>query len=147
MNFSLIIPVYNREAHLTNLLKGVWDSSALPSEILVVNMGAPLQLKGFEQLPIKMILLKHDGKSPLPIAKARNRGAAEAAEEILFFLDVDCIPSPDYFERMLRYAEVNKGLIMGTPKIPYETLKRGFYRTELKKPGYRSSLPPGGRWM
>lgn len=61
----------------------------------------------------------------LPLALARNRGAAEAIErgaDVLAFLDVDCIPGPDmvgrYADAVVRHDALTCGMVTYLPPAP-----------------------------
>jgi len=45
-------------------------------------------------------------------SEARNRAIAEAAGEVLLFLDADCVPEPDWMRRMLA-ARAASGAVVG----------------------------------
>lgn len=47
---------------------------------------------------------------PAPPGALRNRGAAEARGDVLLFLDDDCIPPPDWAERMAAALEADRRL-------------------------------------
>ncbi|MGR3468489.1 MAG: glycosyltransferase family 2 protein, partial [Shimia sp.] len=49
----------------------------------------------------------------LPLARARNRAAAEARGAQLVFLDVDCIPGPDALADYAKHTRPETGVLMG----------------------------------
>ncbi|KEO75334.1 glycosyltransferase family 2 protein [Anditalea andensis] len=114
MTFSLIITVSGRIDHLRNQLIGIKSSILYPTEIIVVGINEPgLDLSEFSEMAITVVHMEHNS-TRLPIAKARNQGAAEASCDKLFFLDVDCIPDQSYFEEMITYFKDDR-VLMGTP--------------------------------
>ncbi|MGB3775040.1 MAG: glycosyltransferase family A protein, partial [Leeuwenhoekiella sp.] len=133
MEFTLIIPVFKREQHLFNLLRGVQKSSAKPAEIVIVNMGPHVDLDDFTDMQMQVVSLPLENTGELPLAKARNLGAKKATYENLFFLDVDCIPAVDYFETVYKQLDVYKGLIMGTPKYLLAPITPDFTENDLRK--------------
>lgn len=110
---SLLTIVKGRRAHLENLLRGVAQQRAAPEEVIVVFMNEDPD----DKLPdpgCKLYLESHfDASNPLPLAAARNHAAGRAAGEILAFLDVDCIPAPDYLELIERAVRQTHGLVTG----------------------------------
>ena len=118
--FSLITIVKGREEHLHNQLIGVRRSSYIPDEIIIVAIDDTPVLEKFGDLPIRLIHLKSSDKN-LPVAKARNAGALAARYEHLIFLDVDCIPSGNFFTSLFDQGKKHRTLIMGNPR--YLTLK------------------------
>jgi glycosyltransferase involved in cell wall biosynthesis len=96
---SVIIPAYNASNTIQHCLRALEKQTAKPNEILVVNDGSTdntAEIVGkFKKA--KIINLK---KNTGP-AKARNFGAKEAKNEIIIFLDSDCIPVSNWLEEML----------------------------------------------
>lgn len=102
---SVIVPVYNGEATILGCL----DSLAYQTyptdkyEIVVVDDGStdrsPAVVKawqtGHSELCSKLVVQKNAGP-----ASARNHGAQEAVGSILLFTDADCVPEPDWIERL-----------------------------------------------
>lgn len=111
-DFSLIIIVSERREQLRNVLEQLHKSSVKPSEVLVIYMD---DLPEILETGIALRNFRITGTSgKMPLAAARNFGAKYASFEKLFFLDVDCLPAPDFFERMLEdYSE--NSILSGTP--------------------------------
>ena len=114
-DFSVITIVKGRQAHLSNMIKGIRRSSVIPREVIIVGIGEEPELEDFEDLPLKIYSLDSVAKS-LPIGEARNLGASKATTNNLIFLDVDCIPSESFFEQILVQGLANRSLIMGNPR-------------------------------
>ncbi len=66
-------------------------------------------------IPVRHVACPATG-STLPLATARNVGARAAIHSDLCFLDVDCVPSTNYFEVMTHHLANAGGLIMGDPR-------------------------------
>lgn len=112
---SLLTIVHGRRDHLGRMLRGIAQSSLLPDEVIIVHMNEPidrsLTIAGAEL--IQLAVRTGDGR--LPLAAARCAAAARAGGEVLLFLDVDCIPAPDFIERMLTAVMDTGALVMGDP--------------------------------
>lgn len=101
IRLSVVIPVYNRPEELKEML----DSLTIQhykdrTEVVIVEDGSSLtseeSVSQFQrQLNIKYI--KQDNAGP---SAARNRGAAEAEGEYLFFFDSDCALPSDFFDKI-----------------------------------------------
>ncbi len=121
---SIIIIVSGRKTHLHNVLDGIENNTLLPSEVVIVSMNEKLELNqekkySFDLKLIDLFLPSHR----LPLAEARNTGAKNAKEEMLIFLDVDCIPSPNFLDKMATCLSksidndfMKTGLVMATPR-------------------------------
>jgi GT2 family glycosyltransferase len=113
---SLITIVYNRQKQLNNLLEGVIKGSVLPSEVIIVALSV-ISIPDFaSDLNIRIIDLKVEESTMLPIGEARNVGARHAKESNLIFLDVDCIPSSNFLRDIYVQTKSTGGLVMGSPK-------------------------------
>ena len=107
-DLSVITLVKNRAAHLDRLLAGVDVSKTAPREVIIVDMSdEPLTPRRLN-VPISVVRLP---TSKLPLAAARNRGAAAASGRYLLFLDVDCIPQSGLIGAMREALVRNDHLI------------------------------------
>ncbi|WP_423823054.1 galactosyltransferase-related protein [Salinisphaera sp. SPP-AMP-43] len=111
MKISVITLVRGRHRHLVNLVQGLNAQQYRPDELVIAWMqtpsSAPLPETNF---PVRHIQV--DGEA-LPLARARNQGAAAAQYPGLVFLDVDCIPSPPFLHRYRHALRTGSGLYMG----------------------------------
>lgn len=114
MKLSLITIFSGRRKHLFNQLAGIAKGTSIPNEIIIVGINENFDIEDFPSLPIKFMKLEWDGQY-LPIAKARNLGAHYTNNQFLIFLDVDCIPSESFIEKMHTDLRENPGCIMGNP--------------------------------
>lgn len=98
MQFSLIIPTYNRPEALAGCLRALCtlDFPRDQFEVIIVDDGSETPLDAVvapfaEQ--VKLRLLRQSNAGP---AAARNHGASQAAGTYLIFTDDDCAPHPQW---------------------------------------------------
>ncbi|WP_414830485.1 glycosyltransferase family 2 protein [Alteromonas sp. H39] len=92
-DIGVITIVKNRIPQFYALLKSLEASEHKPKELVVVWMTSPSShsLVQSDYFPVKHCFATSD---TLPIARARNRGAAATDAETLLFMDVDCVIHP-----------------------------------------------------
>jgi len=94
---SVIIPAYNAASTIGHCLEALSAQTCPPDEVIVVDDGST---DGTAQVAksfgVRVISQPNAGP-----AAARNRGATAAHGDILLFTDADCIPAPDWVERMV----------------------------------------------
>ncbi len=97
--FSVIVTVYNKEAHIAKTLKSVFDQTVKDFEVIVVNDGSTdrsLQvLKQFTDPRLRILDQENLGASA-----ARNRGIMEASGKFIALLDGDDFWMPGYLEEI-----------------------------------------------
>jgi GT2 family glycosyltransferase len=97
MTIGVITLVAGRTDHLTRLLDGLSRQRRPADEIVVVDM-APhdpvVERCTTGRDRVRRLAMASAHASGLPLAEARNIGAAATACDLLVFLDVDCIPDP-----------------------------------------------------
>jgi len=90
---SFIIPVLNGEKYIKGCLDHICREMAPEDEIIVVDNGSTDTtteiVKGF----VEVKLLQYPG---VTISALRNRGAAQAKENLLAFIDCDCLVCPGW---------------------------------------------------
>lgn len=121
---SLITIAANKNNHLNNLLEAISLQTVLPREVIIIDMHGDVKINKEYNFFTKVQALNFSGDS-LPLAAGKNLGARKAWEEDLIFLDVDCIPNPNFIEKMEEHLICATGLIMGEPrhlKTPIEEL-------------------------
>jgi GT2 family glycosyltransferase len=89
---SLIIITLNRAALLQRTLHGLSRQSRAIDEIIVVDNGPTADT---EQV-VSSFTARYIPEQRRGYGHARNRGLAEAGGDIIYFLDDDCVPEPDW---------------------------------------------------
>ncbi|RDC60633.1 hypothetical protein HME9302_01847 [Alteripontixanthobacter maritimus] len=110
MTTSVCTLAFGRDEHLTNLVRGLAQSTVHPDELVI----AVMQENRYDlpdcDFPVRQIMM---GSSGIPLAEARNVAAAEAIGDLLIYLDVDCIPNPDLVGDYIDAAKTGDGVFMG----------------------------------
>lgn len=92
--FSVIIPLYNKEAAISETLQSVLNQSYTNYEVLVIDDGStdrsPEIVSSFDDSRISYYKKKNGG-----VSSARNLGMSLAANEWIIFLDADDLMSKD----------------------------------------------------
>jgi N-acetylglucosaminyl-diphospho-decaprenol L-rhamnosyltransferase len=94
---AVITLVHGRHSHLALQRRGLARSSRAADDYIVVAMDDDIAVESHETLPEARVVKVPTHPLGLPLAAARNAGAAAALErgaELLVFLDVDCVPDP-----------------------------------------------------
>lgn len=96
---SVIIPAYNAEKSIQSCLDALTLQTHLPDEIIVVDDGSKDQTREIAESYSLVTVLSQKNNGP---ANARNNGAKKAMNEIIVFLDSDCVPEKNWLESMLQ---------------------------------------------
>lgn len=111
---SVIIPVYNDAARLTQCLQALEQQTYPPDcyEVIVVDNDSDDDI-ATAVAPFGQVVLAHELRPGSYVA--RNRGIALAQGDLLAFTDADCIPAGDWLERgVARWlATPNCGMVAG----------------------------------
>lgn len=118
---AVITTVRDRTSHLARMRHGLARQQLLrrPHDVehVIVRMGGADPWLGLAEGPpvvqVEMVLPSGDDRGRLPLAAARNAGAAATSADLLVFLDVDCIPCPALIERYRWVAQQFGGLLAG----------------------------------
>lgn len=146
-NISLLTIASGRREQLHHLLRGVAAQAQKPREVIVVFMNETVP----DKLPdpgCEMRLYNINSKvDQLPIAKARNRAAAEARGDTLAFLDVDCIPHSEYLKELEHAVCLTKGLVMADVRYLPQAAEEHIWTDETldraaQEHPRRPSMPP-----
>lgn len=98
--FSIIVPVYNREEEVTELLESLSHQSDKGFEVVIVEDGSTLPCRAIAEAYSSDVALQYffkdnEGRSP-----ARNYGMDHARGDYFIFVDSDCILPSDYIEKL-----------------------------------------------
>ena len=99
---TLVTIVHGREQHLARQLAAIDSAAAAPELHVIVAMDDPAVAARYADRPRTIVVECPSTGAHLPLAGARNAGAAAARErgaEVLVFLDVDCLPASGLFSR------------------------------------------------
>lgn len=95
---SLYIPCYNVEQYIGPVIEGVLRQTCVPDEILIIDDGCKDRtVEIAARYPV--LIVKHEGNRGL--AAARNTGIRNARNEAISSLDSDCVPEPDWLEKLM----------------------------------------------
>lgn len=101
MKISVVIPLYNKEPHIRRTIESILYQSMPADEILVVDDGSTdgsaNEVKKLSDPRIRLIQQPNAGE-----CAARNRGVAEARNELVAFLDADDEWKPDFLTHIHR---------------------------------------------
>jgi len=129
IHVSIIIPTYNREAHLRCTIQSVLDQTFKNFELLICDDGSTdgshHLVKEFQDARIKWLAGKNSGGPAIP----RNNGIAAAKSEWLAFLDSDDSWEPEKLEKQLKAAnDYNvKAVCTNSKVVKNNTIQDNFY--------------------
>jgi len=99
MKVSLYIPCYNAQEFIKDCLEGVLKQTYPIDEILVIDDGSKdTTVSIASKYPVK--ILKHNKN--MGLAVARNTAFKNAQGDFVASLDADCIPEPEWLEKMMK---------------------------------------------
>lgn len=95
---SLYIPCYNADRYIAKCIEGALRQTHPLEEIIVVDDGSlDGSIEIASRYPVKIV--RHKGNRGL--AAARNTGVRSSKCDLVASLDADCIPRPNWLEKML----------------------------------------------
>jgi glycosyltransferase involved in cell wall biosynthesis len=100
--FSVIVPTYERQAHLPRLLACLARQTCSDFEVILIDQSAVPWEVPDEYGALDVFYEHSDLKGT---SRARNLGAWLARGEVLAFTDDDCQPEPDWLKNATRYFE------------------------------------------
>ncbi|MCZ4521970.1 galactosyltransferase-related protein [Rhodococcus ruber] len=102
MKIAVVTVVAGRHEHLGAQVRGLRGAAVEQVDHIVVSMGDNAIAGVLTRTGSAATCIEIPADGTLPLARARNLGAAAAVDrgaELLVFLDVDCIPGPGLLER------------------------------------------------
>lgn len=98
---SVVIPLYNKEPHISIALNSVLNQTCQEFEVIIVDDGSTDKgaevVKSFTDPRIRLIQQENAG-----VSAARNKGIEEAKADLIAFLDADDEWTPSFLETVLR---------------------------------------------
>ncbi len=121
MNFSIIIPVYNRPDEVEELLDSLSKQSETNFEIIIVEDGSVNKCFEIVEKYRKKLNIKYYDKKNEGPGLSRNFGADRANYEYFIFFDSDCIIPNDYFKIVNKYLNTNYVDSFGGPDASHKS--------------------------
>jgi glycosyltransferase involved in cell wall biosynthesis len=123
--FSVIIPIYNKENFIENTLKSVLQQSFTDFELILVNDGSTDQseakIKAFTDSRIRYFSKENEG-----VSTARNMGIAMATTQYLTFIDADDYWYPNFLAEIFSTIQQFPNYKIFSAAIEVETPKKIF---------------------
>lgn len=120
--FSVIVPVYNRPAEVSDLLDSLLLQSCKDFEVIIVEDGSTVSCEpqcnhAHEKgLDVKYFYKENEGRSI-----ARNYGLEHAVGDYFIFFDSDCVIPPDYFAILSRELDKQPLDCFGGPDAAHDS--------------------------
>lgn len=126
VQFSIIVPVYNRPQEVRELLESLTEQSYKNFEVIIVEDGSTVtcehETREFkEKLDIKYFYKENSGRS-----ETRNFGVQKASGDYLLFFDSDCMLPAEYMAVVSSYLSENFADCFGGP----DTFHSSFSNTQ-----------------
>ena len=121
MNFSIIIPVYNRPDEVKELLDSLKNQTYKNFEIIIVEDGSQTKCGHIVRAYLKDFKIRYFYKSNGGPASARNFGMRKADYDYFVFFDSDCIIPSDYFKIVNTELEKDYVDAYGGPDAAHES--------------------------
>ncbi|HKL37339.1 MAG TPA: glycosyltransferase [Bacteroidales bacterium] len=123
MNYSIIIPVYNRPEEVEELLESLKDQHYQDFEVLIVEDGSQVPCREVVEryadiLPVRYFQKDNEGPGP-----TRNYGAERAEGEYLLFFDSDCLIPRGYLGEVDRELLQKRVDAFGGPDASHPSFK------------------------
>lgn len=107
MNFSVVIPVYNRPEEIDELLDSLTRQSDKNFEVIIAEDGSSEKCDLIVEKYLSQLSVVYFGKSNSGPGQTRNAGAERAKHDYLIFFDSDCIIPENYIENVSFYLDRN----------------------------------------
>lgn len=139
MNFSVVIPLYNKEPHIKRTIDSVLAQTYQNFEIIVVNDGStdngPDIVLSYSDPRIRLFNQVNQG-----VSVARNNGIASSRFDFIAFLDADDEWLPEYLEKIYDMMQNFPGC--GAYATAYRTIRPDgeIFLTSLDRLSSQSSV-------
>lgn len=115
MQFSIIIPVYNRPDEVKELLESLTLQTCQDFEVVIVEDGSSLKCEDVALSYKNKLTLSYHYKINEGRSIARNYGISKASGEYYIIFDSDCIIPSHYFETVRDFLKENPVDCFGGP--------------------------------
>lgn len=115
INFSIIIPVYNRPDEIEELLESLSKQTDKGFEVLIVEDGSDIKCEDVIEKYKPLLDISYYYKENTGPGISRNYGFERAKGNYCIFLDSDCILPPGYFKSVKDFLAENYVDCFGGP--------------------------------
>ncbi|MDR0981614.1 MAG: glycosyltransferase [Culturomica sp.] len=115
MQYSIIIPVYNRPNEVDELLGSIVEQTLKDFEVIVVEDGSTIPCKDVVEKYIDKLDVHYYQKNNSGPGPTRNYGAERSVGTYLIFLDSDCILPVDYLNSVDKELQTAPADAFGGP--------------------------------
>lgn len=130
---SVIIPIYNAEAYISECLQSVGNQSYKDFEVICVNDGSPDNsadiCQRFVDKDKRFRLINQENGG---VSSARNRALKEAKGEYVCFVDSDDVIEPHFLEHLIELAKDGAFAICSYSRVFSELTSKASKITEYK---------------
>lgn len=119
--FSVIVPVFNRPAEISDLLASLASQSDSGFETVIVEDGSTIPCREQCEAYAGRLSLKYFYKDNEGRSIARNYGMDRAGGDYFIFVDSDCILPPDYIGRLREALGETPADCFGGPDAAHES--------------------------
>ena len=120
LNFSIIVPVFNRPQEIHELLKSLTNQTYRNFEVIIVEDGSNQNCKAQVDDFANQLNLHYFYKQNTGPGDSRNYGVTKVTGEYLIFFDSDCIIPADYLRVVDDYLSSNWLDSYGAPDRAHE---------------------------
>jgi glycosyltransferase involved in cell wall biosynthesis len=147
IDLSVVIPTYNRAAHLRRVLRAL-EQQDVPHdrfEVVVVDDGSADETPAVlaEQYAFSLRTQRQENGGP---ASARNRAIQMASAPAIVFVDDDVIPQRDLLARHLAAQQAGAGVVIGRMSPPAGVRQPVWAEWELRALERQYAQMEAGRW-
>jgi glycosyltransferase involved in cell wall biosynthesis len=121
IEFSVIVPVYNRPEEIDELLDSLCAQSKRNFEIILVEDGSSQPSNEIANKYRERLIIKYITKSNTGRSDSRNVGMKNASSDYFVFVDSDCILPPCYFKSLDQELKNNYADCFGGPDNAHES--------------------------
>lgn len=121
MNFSIIIPLFNRPQEIDELLESLTKQTVKNFDVIVVEDGSSIKAEDIVKKYESVLDVKYFFKENSGPGLTRNFGAEKSEKDYFIFFDSDCIIPEKYMETVTSRLENNYTDCYGGPDAAMPT--------------------------
>ena len=110
LSLSVVVCTHNRALDLSRCLDALCELGESPEIIVVDSASEPPVRSLVESYADRLSGLRYVREDGTGLSRARNRGVAEAAGDVIAFLDDDAAPHPDWAGKIVAPFEADAGV-------------------------------------